>query len=124
MNSPVDLPGFAESHLESNLGALALRSPLLCQWLQDLPEERGFRVIPAASGHPNALLNAASGIPLHSPTDPVKEAQEAVSKLAGNQHQPLLCLGVGLGYYLEALLKQSNPCQPIIAYERNPWLLY
>jgi len=104
--------------------ALALRSPELCEWMQDLPNKETFQLQVTLSGHPNVLLKERGGIFLHSPIDPAKEAEEEVGKLRSGCHQPIFCLGVGLGYYIEALLKDNNPCQPIIAYERNPWLLY
>jgi spore maturation protein CgeB len=125
MGNNINIPGLSESCLEHNLTALALRMPQLCEWLQNLPDldEETFQVRLAASGHPNVFSNENGGILLHSPTDPAKEAEEEVRKLGFKRHQPILCLGIGLGYYLEALLKQNNPCQPVLAYERNPWLL-
>jgi hypothetical protein len=124
MKDNFNIPGFCESHLNNNLTALALRSPHLCQWIRDLPDEEAFQVQSAGSGHPNVLLWEKGGIFLHSPVDPATEAEEEVRRLQCGRHQPILCLGLGLGYYVEALLKQSNPCQPVFAYERNPWLLH
>lgn len=123
MKEAFNTPGLSESCLKNNLVALALRSPQLCQWLHDLPDVKAFQVRLAASGQPNVLLGEKGGVLLHSSVDPVKEAEEEIGKLRCGGTRPIFCLGVGLGYYLEALLKHHNPCQPVIAYERNPWLL-
>jgi spore maturation protein CgeB len=120
MKEDINIPGLSETCLKNNLMALALRSPELCQWIQTLPDKEALQLQVTASGHPNVVIKE---LLLHSPIDPAKEAEEEVRKLRFGYHQPTLCLGVGLGYYVEALLKRSNPCQPVAAYERNPWLL-
>lgn len=124
MRKPFSIPYLSETHLENNLRALALRSPELCRWIQDCrDDEEAFQVQMTASGKPNILLERNSGLLLHSATDPVQEAEKEVGKLQCGPRQAILCLGVGLGYYLEALLRRHNPCQPVTAYERSPLLL-
>jgi spore maturation protein CgeB len=124
MTQNINITGLSENCLKNNLTALALRSPQLCEWILDSLDDKTLRMQLAISGHPTVSLEEDTGVFLHSPMDPAQEAEEEVKRLASEYHQPIFCLGVGLGYYLEALLKRGNPCQPIIAYERNPRLLY
>jgi hypothetical protein len=68
------------------------------------------------SGNPTMLIH---DLFIHSPRFPNKEAEKLVSGLSGEN--PALVLGLGLGYVLEALIKQY-PEKPIIIAEKH-WSL-
>jgi hypothetical protein len=114
--------GLSPEYLRANLKALALKSPRLCERLNTALDDNHIEVVLAASGAPTARLRDSKAF-LHSPHDPAGEAAEATCQLPPAHDRAVLCLGLGLGYYLEALLSKSNPCLPVIAYERDPCLL-
>lgn len=64
------------------------------------------------SGNPTMLIN---GLYIHSPRNPLKEAEKLVNGL--NDTNPALVLGLGLGYALEALIKRY-PEKPVIIAEK------
>ncbi len=113
------LPG----HLRSNLAALAARSPDLFERLCEPVESDHVDLKSAASGSPTAVLKQSRPVFLHSAEDPLREAREAVRSLPEECRRGILCLGLGLGYYLNAFLRDADLSRPILAYERDPWLL-
>lgn len=116
--------GFSEAYLESNLKALALRNPKLHHRLAlDSGGNGSFLVSMAASGAPTAHLVDDRNTYLHSSIDPAGEAREAANNFLLVNQGPVLLLGLGLGYYLEAALKRVNPCVPLFAYEKDQQLL-
>jgi spore maturation protein CgeB len=119
----MDHSGSPEGCLKANLRALALQSATLCERVCAGVESSHIEIMTSISGGPTACLKHGSRMLLHCSRDPAKEALDAVEALGLQDGQTVLCLGLGLGYYLDALLKRSNPCQPVVAYERDPWLL-
>lgn len=115
--------GLSEKHLRNNLAGLASRSPDLFERLCEGVESHHIQLHDALSGDVTASLTREYPVFLHSPSDPVREAEETVQTAIPPGSQAILCLGVGLGYYLEALLTRANPSRPVLAYERDPWLL-
>lgn len=118
-----DIPGSPKDYLKINLSALASRSPMLFERLCWPMRNDHVILTSSTSGNPTAKLNLKPEVYLHSSSDPVREAFDAVKQLAPMRAQPFFCLGLGLGYYLNALLSTADPSQPIFAYERDPWLL-
>ncbi|MBP8644798.1 MAG: glycosyltransferase [Syntrophobacteraceae bacterium] len=117
------MAAFSEENLRSNLSALAVRAPSLVARLCEPVESDHVEMIAAASGSPTAALRHPGRVFLHSASDPVEEARSASRSFNGGCRRGILCLGLGLGYYLDAILKESDPCRPVLAYERDPWLL-
>lgn len=115
--------GLSEERLRKNLTALAMCLPTVCQRLCEGMESNHLHLHETDSGDVTVSLIPGDGVFLHSEGDPVREAEEAVRTGLPTDGRSILCLGVGLGYYLHALLRIANPCQPVIAYERDPWLL-
>ncbi|MCL2601111.1 MAG: DUF115 domain-containing protein [Treponema sp.] len=84
----------------------------------------------AASGVPTLLVN---GLYVHSPRDPAREGQRlaeaclagsllAASGGAGAGDEPVLVLGFGLGYAVEAVSRLA-PQRPLVIIEKDPGLL-
>lgn len=113
----------SQSYLEANLAALAVRSPVLSKRICGCMRSDHVILAGSTSGHTTARLNLAKEVYLHSSSDPLQEACDAVAKLPLMEPQSFLCLGLGLGYYLSSLLSVANPCLPVFAYERDPFLL-
>ncbi len=116
------MPGISEAYLQANLAALAPKNPQLCQQLSVEPPPSGVQLSNAASGALTLCLKESGNVFLHSPADPVREAEEAADGFLAGHRGPVLLLGLGLGYYLEAVLKRINPAAPVFAYERDPGL--
>ncbi|GHT66485.1 hypothetical protein FACS1894110_10240 [Spirochaetia bacterium] len=73
----------------------------------------------AASGVPSLVIN---GLHIHSPRDPVREAQRLAENLGTDQTGPIVILGFGLGYAAEAAAAKS-PGRPLIIVERRRQIL-
>ncbi len=117
------IPEISRNYLKTNLAALRARSPVLFERICSAMQDEHIILDYADSGHLTAKLNLEPETRLHSASDPVREASEAVAQLSPVKDRSIVCLGLGLGYYLNALLSVANPCRPILAYERDPWLL-
>lgn len=113
----------SETTLKANLKALFQQDPFLAERICEPMAGDHIELFKATSGDLSARLKLHGGICLHSADDPMAEGDSSARALIWEENRSLFCLGLGLGFYLEALLKRSNPCQPIIAYERDPWLL-
>ncbi|MDR1445079.1 MAG: DUF115 domain-containing protein [Treponema sp.] len=97
---------------------------LLEELERDTPGEEGeLRIEATPSGHPTLLLE---GRYVHSPRDPVREAERLTGFLcagdrAGND-SPVVILGFGLGYAAAAAAKAA-PGRPLIIVERRKKIL-
>lgn len=109
--------------LTRNLEALARTCPELTARICDAVEGDHITLQPTASGLPTARFADHDGVFLHSREDPLAEARRVAVEIPVEIDRPILCLGLGLGYYLKALLPRCNPSRPVLAYERDPWLL-
>ncbi|MDR2901145.1 MAG: DUF115 domain-containing protein [Treponema sp.] len=98
--------------LKSNYPALALQ--LAAQLEKNNAEFDGtIDIRETPSGNPTMVIN---DLFIHSPRFPDKEAEKLVSGLQDTN--PALVLGIGLGYILEALIK-NYPEKPIIIAEKH-----
>lgn len=64
-----------------------------------------FEITPARNGNPTVKCGGAF---LHSSYDPVREARETVARLDWKPGRPVIVLGFGLGYHVEALLERAR----------------
>lgn len=104
---------------EKNLGFLKSYYPSLAEQLEkDHHDFEGtIDVRETLSKKPTMLIN---GLYIHSPRFPEKEAEKLVSAL--HDTNPVLLLGLGLGYVIDALIKRC-PEKPIIIAEKHFSLL-
>lgn len=92
--------------------------------LPPVPDRRpDFRKVSFISGRYRSLqMPGETGRPvsLHSPKDPWKEAESLASGLAVTSSQPVVALGMGLGYHLLRLLPRLAPETRLIVVEAEP----
>jgi hypothetical protein len=88
---------------------------------RDTPGEEGeeLRVEATPSGHPTLLLG---GRHVHSPRDPVREAERLAAFLCAGNDSPIVILGFGLGYGAAAAARAA-PGRPLIIVERRKKIL-
>jgi hypothetical protein len=88
-----------------------------------VPEEDEIRIEAGPSGYPALLVG---GRHVHSPRDPVREAERLTGFLAGESsggpRTPIVILGFGLGYTAEAAAKAA-PGRPLVIVESRKALL-
>ncbi len=116
-------PALPEDVLERNLRALASVAPGLARRLCEPVADDHVLLSRSGSGLPTAKLCHPAEIWLHSRHDPQAEADQIAAKWSCDGHDAVLLLGVGLGYELKSLRHHLPPHRPILAYERDPWLL-
>lgn len=83
-----------------------------------------FEVKDARTGIPTVSVGGAH---LHSAYDPVREAADAARRFDPKPGRPVIVLGFGLGYHVEALLsllsERGDPHPEVLVYEWNPEML-
>jgi spore maturation protein CgeB len=105
---------------EINLKALANRpkeGDLLPVLPAALPILKRVSLLPGPT--PSLKISREEGRPItfHSPRNAWKEAEALVKQAPLNDSQPLVALGLGLGYHLLSLLPLLSPEQPLIIVE-------
>lgn len=105
---------------ETNLKALATRQEkgdLLPLLPEALPVLKRVSLLPGPT--PSLKISREKGRPItfHSPRDAWKEAEALVQQAPLSDSQPLVALGLGLGYHLLSLLPHLAPEQPLIIVE-------
>ncbi len=84
------------------------------------------RVTLAPGPHPVAQALGEQGrlVSLHSTKDPWKEAEILAGRLSLGESQPVVALGMGLGYHLLKLIRRLTPRHRLIIVEKEPeiWL--
>lgn len=106
---------------------------------QALEGRKAGDVLPSIPPHPPALARVrliagppptltvpgpgGRAVTLHS-RRPWEEAAQLVLKAPALQGEPLVVLGLGLGYHLLALLPHLGPEQPLMVVEPNPEVFY
>lgn len=112
----------SEERLMRNLRAIGARDPRLVERLIRAVASDHVEIDDSLSGLPVLRIFAPGCIP-GARANPLVEAEAAVKTWSTEGEHPILLLGVGFGYHLEALLKHGHPCRKVIAYERDPYLL-
>ncbi len=102
-----------------NRELLQRRFPGLAERLDQAAPEPELRTALAAtaSGHPTLTVG---GVLVHSPRDPVREAEKLAAAADGKE--PVILLGFGLGYLAEALRRRDGN-RAILIVERHEALL-
>lgn len=109
--TPLDMNNYIEvvenKTFRDNLSVLRKKEPDLCDILISEPSDSDYSVICSRSGLPTVRKKE---ILLHSLYDPEREAEEWVKALKDKiaDHSTLCVFGFGLGYHIEALMKETD----------------
>jgi spore maturation protein CgeB len=103
--------------LEKNLRILSGVDKTLARRMERVRVSRPFEVCPARDGN---LTLKADGLLFHSNYEPRREAEQQVRRFLeeGSADQPVLVLGLGLGYHVEKVLKATT--RPVVLVEPDP----
>lgn len=116
---------FSEKRLLANLRAIALNDPQMTQRLCWPVNSSHVRLIDKSEDMPVAEINYRDSWYKLCPFDnPRQNAFDTITSFyRNNDNSDILIFGVGLGYYVEALLAQLSSDQTIHLYDRDPWLM-
>ncbi len=88
------------------------------------PALRKVRLRPGALPSLSVPGPGGKAVTLHSCRRPWEEAARLAGEARPREGEPLVVLGLGLGYHLLALLEHLDPGQPLVVVEPEPEVLY
>src|SRR4030042_513660 len=91
---------------EKNLKVLQQVAPDLAATLAATPVPEDPQALPSRAGPPYLQVGKQR---LTSSYDPVKEGRDWALALEGEESEPLVVFGLGLGYHILPLLAQARP---------------
>ena len=99
-----------KSFFKTNLKILRKRNPELHDALDQFKPNGNSKVIPTLSGYPTLLwLSAVNDATfLHSPEDPIQEAEKLLEGFEFNGEDITILFGFGLGYIPQAIYKKMH----------------
>ena len=113
------------NYFENNLTVLEKRQPELADYLRKEIDTSHIEILTSSTGIPTARVNTPEGkqVLLHDLKDPVKQAQDHLTKfdLSGNNGSVLL--GFGLGYLAREMAAEMEEGHLLLICEADPALL-
>ncbi len=107
-----------------NMDVLKQRFPDVYESVANAPMAPSHQLVPTPAGVPTLKVTTPEGrsIHLHSPLDPLGEAQRIAAALP-RQHRLLAVLGCGLFYHVQAALESWPVGEPVLLVEADPVVL-
>ena len=112
------------SFLDSNLALLRKRDPALFESILSVQPSKSFTLIRSRSGHSSLMYcdEAGNKKQIDSNYDPVDEASRYMQRLEVGNSINFFVMGLGLGYQVSEIIRQTSREAKIYIFEKDPEL--
>lgn len=121
---PKTIEALRRDNLSANLSVVRRRWPAIAQMVSQGGTASEYLLRSTPDGLPTLLVRRGEDYQwYHSQYAPEQEAADFVAQCAAEEASLVVCLGLGLGYHVKALLPKLLADTPLFLVERSPELL-